>query len=84
MELCNKLLFLKKLFNYLTLYVPVYLSSVNMLVKLSLFPTVPDSSINSWDSWFIFNLQKITTCYYTNNSTARIYTGKDFKELLVI
>jgi hypothetical protein len=22
--------------------------------------TVPGSSINSWDSWFIFNLRKIT------------------------
>ncbi len=23
------------------------------------FATVPDSSINSWESWFIFNLGKI-------------------------
>ncbi len=37
-----------------------------------MFATVPDSSINSWDSWFIFNLQKINTCYYTNNSNTRI------------
>jgi hypothetical protein len=28
-------------------------------VKNKLFATVPDSSINSWESWFIFNLQKI-------------------------
>jgi hypothetical protein len=27
---------------------------------------------------------KINTCYYTNNSVARIYMGKDFKGLLVI
>jgi hypothetical protein len=24
-----------------------------------LFPTVSDSSVNSWESWFIFNLRKI-------------------------
>ncbi len=41
------------------------------------FATVPDSSINSWDSWFIFNLQKINSCYYTNDSIAHIYTEKD-------
>ncbi len=29
-----------------------------------LFVTVPDSSINSWESWFIFNLQKINTNQY--------------------
>jgi hypothetical protein len=30
---------------------------------------VPDSSINSWDSWFIFNLRKINTNqYYESNS----------------
>ncbi len=29
-----------------------------VLQVLLLFTTVPDSSINSWDSWFIFNLQK--------------------------
>jgi hypothetical protein len=28
-----------------------------------LFATVPGSSINSWDSWFIFNLRKINACY---------------------
>ncbi len=33
-----------------------------------LFAAVPGSSINSWDSWFIFNLRKINTCYYTDNS----------------
>jgi hypothetical protein len=27
-------------------------------VKNKLFATVSDSSINSWDSWFIFNLRK--------------------------
>jgi hypothetical protein len=34
-----------------------------------LFATVPDSSINSWESWFIFNLQKINTNqYYESDS----------------
>ncbi len=28
---------------------------------------MPGSSINSWDSWFIFNLRKINTCYYADN-----------------
>ncbi len=27
---------------------------------------MPDSSINSWESWFIFNLQKITAVSYVN------------------
>jgi hypothetical protein len=30
-----------------------------------MFATVPGSSVNSWDSWFIFNLWKINTRYYT-------------------
>jgi hypothetical protein len=29
-----------------------------------MFTTVPDSSINSWESWFIFNLWKINTNQY--------------------
>jgi hypothetical protein len=29
-----------------------------------LFPTVPDSRIISWESWFIFNLRKINTNQY--------------------
>jgi hypothetical protein len=33
------------------------------------FATVPGSSVNSWDSWFIFNLRKINTCYYTDTDT---------------
>jgi hypothetical protein len=32
-----------------------------------LFATMPGSSINSCGSWFIFNLQKTNTCYYTDN-----------------
>jgi hypothetical protein len=34
-----------------------------MIRRFLLFTTVPGSSINSWDSWFIFNLRKINTCY---------------------
>ncbi len=34
----------------------------------SVFATVPGWSINSWDSWFIFNLRKINTCYYTDTT----------------
>ncbi len=41
------------------------------IVMLILFATVPGSSINSWDSWFIFNLWKINTCYYMNTARAR-------------
>jgi hypothetical protein len=28
------------------------------ILKSALFAMVPGSSINSWDSWFIFNLRK--------------------------
>ncbi len=41
------------------------------ILKSILFATVPGSSINSWDSWFIFNLQKINTCYYTTYYTTK-------------
>ncbi len=38
-------------------------------VKNKLFVTVPDSRINSWESWFIFNLRKINTSqYYKSDS----------------
>jgi hypothetical protein len=37
--------------------------------KMDLFVTVPESSINSWDSWFIFNLRKINTWYNTVTKT---------------
>ncbi len=40
-----------------------------------LFATVPGLSINSWDSWFIFNLRKINTCYYMNTACARKWTA---------
>ncbi len=36
-----------------------------------LFVKVPGSSINSWDIWFIFNLRKINTCYYTSTVHAQ-------------
>jgi hypothetical protein len=39
--------------------------------KLKVFTTVPGSSINSWDSWFIFNLRKINTCYYMTHYTRK-------------
>ncbi len=32
---------------------------------------MPGSSINSWDSWFIFNLRKINTCYCTTQYVHR-------------
>jgi hypothetical protein len=31
---------------------------------IQLFVTVPDSRINSWELWFIFNLRKINTNQY--------------------
>jgi hypothetical protein len=31
--------------------------------KNELFTIVPDSRINSWETWFIFNLQKINNQY---------------------
>jgi hypothetical protein len=34
-------------------------------IEQILFMTVPDSSINSWLSWFIFNLRKINICNVT-------------------
>jgi hypothetical protein len=38
-------------------------------VKNKLFATVPDSRINSWESWFIFNQRKINTNqYYKSDS----------------
>ncbi len=34
-----------------------------------LFATVPDSRINSWESWFIFNLRKLNiNQYYESDS----------------
>jgi hypothetical protein len=33
-----------------------YLNKNIIAYRNELFATVPDSSINSWDSWFIFNL----------------------------
>jgi hypothetical protein len=37
--------------------------SCRCIMKQGVFATVPESSINSWVSWFIFNLRKINTCY---------------------
>jgi hypothetical protein len=38
-------------------------------ITLCVFATVPDSRINSWQSWFIFNLWKINTNqYYESDS----------------
>jgi hypothetical protein len=37
--------------------------------RCTMFATVPDSRINSWESWFIFNLRKINTNqYYESDS----------------
>jgi hypothetical protein len=51
--------------------------------RAPLFATVPESSINSWNSWFIFNLRKINTCYYTNIHRTYIH-GEVFQESHVI
>jgi hypothetical protein len=37
-----------------------------------LFATVPDSSINSWESWFIFNLRKINTNQYPETTSQEL------------
>ncbi len=39
------------------------------------FAPVLGSSVNSWDSCFIFNLRKINTCYYTDTACAREVDG---------
>jgi hypothetical protein len=38
--------------------------ALEVLMLKYLFATVPDSSINSWESWFIFNLRKMNTNQY--------------------
>jgi hypothetical protein len=43
---------------------PYFNRAVKCNQLLNLFTTVPDSSINSWESWFIFNLRKINTNQY--------------------
>jgi hypothetical protein len=53
-----------------------FLAVVQHPVKNKLFATVPESSINSWDSWFIFNLRKINTCCYTD-TTCTLYRDGD-------
>ncbi len=40
------------------------------------FATVPDSSINSWESWFIFNLRKINTNQYYESVSLNIRNCK--------
>ncbi len=46
------------------MYCTVYTASCNIDAYTVLFATVPDLRINSWESWFIFNLQKINTNQY--------------------
>jgi hypothetical protein len=41
-----------------------FLNNIISFSSLHLFATVPDSRINSWESWFIFNLRKINTDQY--------------------
>jgi hypothetical protein len=36
--------------------------------KKLLFRTVPDSRINSWETWFIFNLRKINNNQYREST----------------
>jgi hypothetical protein len=52
--------------------------------RLEVFATLPDSSINSWDSWLFLTCGKINTCYYTNNSSERISIRKRLKRLFVV
>ncbi len=41
-----------------------------------LFATVSDSSINSWESWFIFNLRKINTNQYYESISLNVRNCK--------
>ncbi len=43
-------------------------------LRIYVFATVPNSSINSWDSWFIFNLQK-NKHLLLHEYSLHIYTG---------
>jgi hypothetical protein len=45
-----------------------------------IFATVPDSSINSWESWFIFNLRKINTNQYYDSVSLDVKNHKAYYE----
>ncbi len=63
----------------LPLLVPIVAGvALDVIGQQVVFAMVPGSSINSWDSWFIFNLQKINTCY-----TRTICTRKKGQQLTV-
>ncbi len=85
----------KLLSRYLSLHTLIVYAKfcINVVINLFLqyftnmyfFTTVPGSSINSWDSWFIFNLRKINTCYHTNTICAQKWTvivGDNFMYIL--
>jgi hypothetical protein len=50
----------------------------------SLFATVPDSSINSWESWFIINLRKINTNQYYLSDSLNIGNCNIFREYMTL
>jgi hypothetical protein len=74
-------------YNYCT-WAEVY----SKLFRPTMMVLVPDSSINSWDSWFIFNLRKINTNQYyeldsldaVNCSTIREYTILQDDKFIII
>ncbi len=49
---------------------------IHRICKMHRFATVPDSSINSWESWFIFNLRKINTNQYYESVSLNVRNCK--------
>ncbi len=49
-----------------------------------LFAMVPDSSINSWESWFIFNLQKINTNQYYESDSLNVGNCSILREYMTL
>jgi hypothetical protein len=47
------------------------------------FATVPDSWINSWESWFLFNLQKINTNQYHESDSLDAGTYNTIRECTI-
>jgi hypothetical protein len=79
-------IYITRKINFLNLKERNHESSIKQVTAYGtkLFATVPVSSINSWDSWFILTCEKINTCYYTHNFTTYSYMGKDQERMLVV
>jgi hypothetical protein len=45
---------------------------------------VPDSRINSWESWFIFNLRKINTNQYYELDSLDAGNGSMIREYMIL